>query len=129
MRCSPFMLAAAAAAVILAALAHAQTAPRSALPLQPRLAVPSQPQASDMGATATTPDAQSGPGGATVTGPSVTGPNVTGQAPWPGFSVGGWPVTINSPTAPPYGDSAYGNLGGQPQRSGDWLLNWRRDRD
>ena len=56
-------------------------------------------------------------------------PSVTGQAPGQNLSVLGVPLAITAPVAAPYSNSAYGNLAGQPQRSGDELLDWRRDKD
>jgi hypothetical protein len=60
---------------------------------------------------------------AATTEPSVTGPLA------PGANIFGTPLTIETPVGAPDSNSAYRNLAGQPQRSGEAMLNWRRDRD
>ena len=123
MRRSVLVLAC-AAVVLGASAAHAQQSP-SGSPGGSPVGSPAQPgQSAQLGAT------EAAPGTTPPASPDAgSGASVTGQAPVPGFSVLGIPGTINAPVAAPYSNSAYGNLAGQPQRSGDWLLNWRRDRD
>ena len=53
--------------------------------------------------------------------------SISGQA--PAFSIGGWAVSVGAPVARPYGNSAYSDIDGQPQRSNIGALNWRRDGD
>ncbi|HKM64986.1 MAG TPA: hypothetical protein VJY39_21110 [Acidisphaera sp.] len=122
---SPLVLAYAAAAALMLPAAFAQQQPTptpSGAPLQPSPGQPSgsAAQGDQFGATAAAPGTSQ---------PAPEGPSVTGQAPAPSFNILGSPVTINAPVAPSYSNSAYSNFGGQPQRSGDQLLNWRRDRD
>ena len=78
--------------------------------------------------------AQTGQFGATIPAPGTSepapgDPSVTGQAPGPSFSIMGWPVTVSAPAGRPYSNSAYSDFAGQPQTSGDAVLNWRRDGD
>ena len=78
--------------------------------------------------------AQTGQLGASIPAPGITqpapgAPSVTGQAPGPSFHIMGWPVTVSAPVVRPYSNSAYRDFAGQPQGSGDAVLNWRRDGD
>jgi hypothetical protein len=137
MRRSHLILACAAASALLtdSPLAQGQSTPwQSGHPLAPhpplQTALPPRPsaepafggsgQAVQFGATTAAPGTSQ---------PAPEDPSVTGQAPTPGLNILGVPVTVAAPVAAPYSNSAYGDFGGQPQLSGDGLLNWRRDRD
>ncbi len=122
---SPLILACSALAALSLPAALAQQQPTSTQTGVPPQPAPGQPlgsgaQSDQFGATAAAPGTSQ---------PAPEGPSVTGQAPSPSFNILGWPVTINAPVAPSYSNSAYSNFAGQPQLSGDQLLNWRRDRD